>query len=190
MHHSEGVNDQVSGLSVGDRRQAPINQQVQPRASMGTGELDHPASTGEPSGCLEALDSVYGLCDESFRLRAKRLLGHNRFADELCQAAGGAQPHLERVGRVGSLAMEGREMITGGLVAQVQHHFARLPCARATGVTTHRDLLSTGKPATLASRLSRLATTFPHRATPQTCDTRRGRASGQPRKASARADAP
>ena len=150
VHHAEGVDDQVSRTAVGDRLQAPVVQQAEPRPSVRTGELDHRPSTGEPPGRRQPLDGVDGLRDERFGLGAERLLGLNGLAQELCQAARRAQPHLERVRRVGIPVVGRRKMIAGRLVAQVEHHLAGMPCARSTGVTAHHGLLSTGTPASLA----------------------------------------
>ena len=94
---------------------------------MGTCELDHAASTGEPPGCSKALNSIGGLRDKSVRFSSERLLGCNGFAYELGQATGRAQPHLERVGRISIPAVEGRKVIAGGLMTQVEHQVAGPP---------------------------------------------------------------
>ena len=109
VHHAEGVDDQVPGPAVGDRLKTPVGQQAEPRASMGTGELGHRASTGEPPGRRQPFDGVRGLRDQRFGLGAARLLGHGGFADQLRQAACRAQPHLQRVRRVGSRVVGTRE---------------------------------------------------------------------------------
>jgi hypothetical protein len=94
---------------------------------MGTGKLDDPASTREPPGGGKALNAIDGLCDKSVRLSSERLLGRNGFAYELRQAAVRAQPHLERVDRIGIPGVKRREVIAGGLVAQVEHQVAGPP---------------------------------------------------------------
>jgi hypothetical protein len=94
---------------------------------MGTCKLDHAAPTGEPTRCSKLLNAIDGLCDKSVRLSSERLLGSDGFAHELRQAAGRAQPHLERVGRIGIPAVDRRKVIAGGLVAQVEYQVAGPP---------------------------------------------------------------
>ena len=109
----------------------------------GLRELGYPASTGKTPSRRKSFDCIGGLCDEGFGLSPPRLLGDGRFANELRQAARRAQPHLEWIGRVGARVIGPREMVAGGLVAQVEYQIAGRPRARTTGVTAHHGLLST-----------------------------------------------
>ena len=76
VHHAETVDDQIRGFTVCDRCEPALRQKAEPRATMGTRELDDTVSTGEPSGRREALYGVGRLGNECFWLRTSRLRGH------------------------------------------------------------------------------------------------------------------
>ena len=82
------------------------------------------ASAGEPPSRRKALHSVDGLGDQRVGLSAARLGGDGGFADQLGQAARRAQPHLQRIPRILAEVLVFGELVTRGLVAQVEHEMA------------------------------------------------------------------
>ena len=76
VHHAEGIDHQIGRFSATHRRETPVLQQVQPRASMGTGELGDSTTARKPARCREMLHCVGSLIHQRLGLGAKRLLGH------------------------------------------------------------------------------------------------------------------
>ena len=82
----------------------------------------------------------HGVCrlhDQRDRLGTLGLLGHGRIREELREAAMRAKPHLQGVNRIGAWIVIPREVVAGGLVAQVQHYVSRLPAAGPAVVLLH-----------------------------------------------------
>ncbi len=128
----ESIN-QVRRPIGGHRGDPSVGQQAQPRAAMRTGELGAPSPAREPPRCGKALHGIGRLRDERFGLNASRLLGCGGFADQLGQAARRAQPHLQRIARVGARVSHAGKMVARGMFAQVEHQLTGSPGARATG---------------------------------------------------------
>ena len=101
VHHPETVDDHV-GLSVGGHRaQTAGRQQIQPGPAVRAAVLGDPRARGQQAGGGNPADGVRRLGDEGGRLGASRLLWHGRIGQQLGQAAGRAEPHLQRVNRIG-----------------------------------------------------------------------------------------
>ena len=92
-------------------------------------------AAGRPGHLLHRLR---GLLDERGGLGAPGLLGHRGVGPQLGQAARRAQPHLQRVHRVGPGIAASREVVTGGLLAEVQDEMARGPVAGPARILIHR----------------------------------------------------
>ncbi len=84
-----------------------------------------------------AADSVGRLRDERGWLGAPRLLRHSRISHELREAAGRTEPHLERVLGVWPWILSGREVVAGGLLAQVKYQMTGAAPAGTAGMICH-----------------------------------------------------
>ena len=150
VHHAEGVDDQVAGPLVGDRREASLASRPSHEPPWGLGNsMTRFRPDSQPAAARRSTASA-ACATRASRLGASRLLGHDGFADELRQAARRAQPHLERVGRVGAGSPHAGKWSQAGWLPRSSTRWPDRPAARATGVTAHHGLLSTGMPATLA----------------------------------------
>ena len=109
--------------------------------------LDDPTVPEEPRGTepaalvAQAVDAVHRvdrLRDQRGRFGSPGLFRHGRVVEQLGEAAAGAEPHLERVNRVRSRIVAWREVIAGGLTAQVEHHVPGRAAAGPALVSVHR----------------------------------------------------
>ena len=82
-------------------------------------------------------------------------LGHRGVDQQLRQPAGGAQPHLQRVGGVGTGIAGGREVVRRGLLAQIEHDLLGAAGPAAMGVG-HGIALSSGPAMMAGCRCGRL----------------------------------
>lgn len=91
--------------------------------------------------CRRAPDGVGCLRDQGRGLRTTRLLRHCGIGYELRQPAARAQPHLQRVDRIGSALAAAWEIVTRRLQPKVQHDLTVVASARSAVVLNHNVLL-------------------------------------------------
>src|SRR5262249_405220 len=80
---------------------------------------------------------VSGLRDQSCRLGASGLFWHGRIAYQLSQPALRAQPHLQRIRRVGPRDVAAGEIVTGGVLTPVAHKTAHFAGAHPAALLAH-----------------------------------------------------
>ena len=99
--------------------------------------LSHPAVRRQQARRRDPAYRVLRLRDEGGGLSALGLLGHRRIGQQLGQPARRAEPHLQRINRIGPWFVILREVVTCGLLAQIEHQIADLPSARPALVLSH-----------------------------------------------------
>jgi hypothetical protein len=131
VHHAEGIDDQVSRPLIGHGRDAALAQEAQPRAPVRARKLERTVPSGEPPGGRQTINGVGSLGDERFWLHAAGLGRHRGSADQLGEAAGRAEPHLQRVAGIRARIVALGELVARRLDSQVEHDAARRRRARA-----------------------------------------------------------
>ena len=135
VHEPEAVDDDVGRAVVRARvLEAGGREQVEPGAAVRAAELgDGAAVSRQQPGRLDAGDGVAGLGDQRVRLGTARLLRGRRVLGELREPTRRAQPHPQGVHGVRARVVEGREVVGGRLVAEVEHDRAVGAGAPAAG---------------------------------------------------------
>ena len=102
-------------------------------AELGDGAPEPTGGRRQEPGRLDARDGVAGLGDQRVRLGAARLLRGRRVLGELREPTRRTQPHPQGVHGVRARVVEGREVVGGRLVAEVEHDRAVGAGAPAAG---------------------------------------------------------
>ena len=122
---------------------------------MGAAILGGPPARRQPAGCRHPADGVGGLLDQGGRLGGPAPR-HRGVDQQLRQPAGGAQPHLQRVGGVGTGIAGGREVVRRGLLAQIEHDLPSVAAGPAAMGVGHGIALNGGPAMMAGCRCGRL----------------------------------
>jgi len=121
VHHAEAVEDDVRFRAVIDRLKSLALQHRQPGAAVRAAVLCDARSHRQQACHGYPADRVRRLLDEGRWLGAARLLGNGGIIEQLGEPAACAQPHLERVDRIGAWIGPLGKVVAGGLIAQVEY---------------------------------------------------------------------
>ena len=124
VHHPEAVDDHVCLGVAGHLGQAAGRQQIEPGPAVRAAVLGDPRARGQQAGGGNPADRVRRLGDEGGRLGAPWLLRHGRIGQQLGQAAIRAEPHLQRVNRIGLSIVIFREVVAGRLLTEIENNIA------------------------------------------------------------------